>query len=175
MPRLRTRFTHLEVRMNLLLGIKQTDFIRGYFEHAIPTVMLAVFMCAVLTAFCTRRAIHAFLRSIVPVILVVAPFAYWVIYYEIVGWPFRWPYRWAPVELTAASCCLVFYLRGNWSSLRWMGVLLFAVHFAFWYWVPSTNPSLADYRGPIGPALGFCSALAWGAYYVQSYAQTSQA
>jgi len=173
MPDLAMTFARLEVRLNLILGIRQTDLIRGYFEYSIPTVVLALFICAVLVAFCTHRAIHVFLRSIVPFILILAPLAFWVIYYDEVGWPFRWPYRWGPVELVAALCCLILYLRGNWLRPGWLGVLLLAFHFAFWYWMPSTNPSLANYRGPIAPALGFCSAVAWG-LFVHSRTETLQ-
>lgn len=172
-PALRIMFIHIEVRLNEVLGIRQTDLIRGYFEFAIPTLALALVIFSVFLLSRSQKTTQTLLKSVAPFILLVAPLVYWVIYYEMVGWPFRWPYRFAPVELAVALCLLVLFLRGRpWSTPSWAIFLLFAIHFTFWYWTPSTNPARADYSGPIAPILGFSSALAWLAYLHSDAVQT---
>src|SRR5262245_29215272 len=44
-------FAHLEVRLNELLGIRQTDLIRGYFEFWIPSLALALCALSLLRLF----------------------------------------------------------------------------------------------------------------------------
>src|SRR4051794_13412337 len=44
---LSTFFSRLETRINRLLGITQTDYIRGYFAVAIPTLALALIICSI--------------------------------------------------------------------------------------------------------------------------------
>lgn len=161
---LRTSFIHLEVRLNLLLGIRQTDLIRGYFEYAVPSAIVALGICGVLASLRTNRAVVVFLQSIAPFVLVFSPPLYWISYYNIVGWPFGWPFRWAPFEILAGVVCIVLFQRQILPIRGWTGLLLIGIHVGYWYMVPSTNPSRADYSGPFVPVLTFFSLLAWGAY-----------
>ena len=161
---LRIPFIRLEISINLLLHIRQTDYIRGYFEFAIPSVILAACICMLLHISSDRRLTKQILRSVAGIVLLFGPLAFWILYYQLVGWSFGWPYRGAPVELALAVLCLILYLSGNWPVPRGAGILLLAAHYGFWYWTPSTNPMLAGFTGPIAPVLGFCAALAWGAY-----------
>src|SRR6266545_4808762 len=68
-PTLVRVFVHLEVRLNLLLGIRQTDFIRGYFAFAIPTFVLALVICSLFLAAYSRRTTQSLLKSFAPFIL----------------------------------------------------------------------------------------------------------
>jgi hypothetical protein len=163
-PGLRIPFTHLEVTINLFLHIRQTDLIRGYFEYSISSAILALCIGIILQLSSGTRLTKEILRSVSGVMLLLAPPAFWFCHYQVVGWPFGWPYRWTPVELTVVVVCAVLYLGGKWPFPAWISISLLLGHYAFWYWIPSTNPGLADYSGPIAPILGFCSALAWGVY-----------
>ena len=80
----------------------------------------------------------------------------------------------APFEVTTALVCALLYLSGYWTVPSWAGILILGLHYAFWYWAPSTNPSLPNYAGPIGPTLGFCSAIAWASYVRLRQAQANR-
>jgi hypothetical protein len=157
-------FSRLEVRINLFLHVRQTDFIRGYLACAIPSAILALCIVMMLQLSSGTRLTKELLRSVSGVMLLLGPPVFWFCYYQVVGWPFGWPYRWAPFELTVVVVCVALYLRDKWTFPAWVGVSLLLAHYVFWYWTPSTNPGLANYAGPIAPILGFCSALAWGMY-----------
>jgi hypothetical protein len=163
-PNLSIPFVHLEVSINRLLHIRQTDLIRGYLEYSISSAILAFCIGMLLRIFSRTRVTKEILRSASGIALLLAPPAFWFCHYQVVGWPFGWPYRWAPVELAVAVFCLTLYLLGKWPNPAWIGILLLAAHYNFWYWIPSSNPARADYAGPIAPILGFCSAMAWGLY-----------
>jgi hypothetical protein len=161
---LRIHFMHLEVEINMFLHIRQTDLIRGYFEYSIPSALVAFFIWLLLRLSSDTRFTKEVLRSVAGAVLLLAPPIFWFCNYQVVGWPFGWPYRWAPFELALMIMCLSLCLFKKSLIPGWVGVLLLLAHFGFWYWVPSTNPALANYAGPIAPILGFCSALVWGFY-----------
>ena len=163
-PNLSLPFAHLEVRINELLHVRQTDLIRGYFEYTIASILLALCIGVLLRVSSGTCITNSILRSSSGIALILAPPIFWVCYYQIIGWPFGWPYRWAPIELALAIVCMTLYILGRWPIPRWAGVLLLGTHYTFWYWIPSSNPNRADYAGPIGPILTFCSAWLWSAY-----------
>ena len=163
-PGLSIPFAHLEVSIKDLLHLKQTDLIRGYFEYAISTILLALCIGVLLLISSRTRITNLILRSASGIVLLLAPPIFWVCYYQTLGWPFGWPYRWAPVELVIAICCMILYMLGKWPIPGWVGILLLGIHYSFWYWIPSSNPNRADYAGPIAPILVFCSAWVWAVY-----------
>jgi hypothetical protein len=167
-PRLSVPFVGLEISLNRLLQIRQTDFIRGYFEYAISSIVLACCIGIPLHISSQSRLTKEILRSVSGVLLILGPPVFWVFYYEAMNWAFGWRYRWAPVELAVAVLCVTCYILRKWNFPWWAGVLLLAGHYNFWYWIPSSNPDRADYAGPSAPILGFCSALAWAAYAAKS-------
>jgi hypothetical protein len=137
-PDLRIPFSHLEVRINQFLRINQTDFIRGYFEYLISSTILALCVWTLLQWSSGTRLTKEIIRSVSGVMLLLAPPAFWVCFYQIVGWPFGWPYHWAPVELEAAVSLIALFLLGKWPVPRWIGVLLLAAHYNFWYWMTNS-------------------------------------
>jgi hypothetical protein len=163
-PSLSVPFIHMEVSVNRFLHIRQTDFIRGYLEFLIPSLVLALCIGTLLHLFLRSGLAKEILRSGAGIALLYAPAVFWFCYYQATGWPFGWPYRGAPLELLAALVCAMLFLYGRVSIPGWCGILLLAAHYAFWYWMPSTNPARADYAGPIAPVLGFSSTVAWGIY-----------
>jgi hypothetical protein len=165
-------FVRLEVSINHLLGISQTDYIRGYFEYLLPSVIVAVLLGILLHIFSSRRLGKEILRSVAGGLLVLAPLIFWFCYYQVVGWAFGWPYRGAPLELVVAIVFMTLVLLRKWRIRWWLSAILFAAHYNFWYWRNSSDPDLASYAGPLGPILGCCSALAWG-FYVARLARPS--
>ena len=163
-PKFSVPFVRLEISINHLVHIRQTDLIRGYLEYSIPAMMLAFCIGIPLHVLSRTLLTNYILRSVSGILLIFSPPVFWICYYQLLGWPFGWPYRWAPLELAVAGLCLACYLLGWWNIPWWFGLLLLAGHYNFWYWVPSSNPWKADYAGPIAPILGFCSTLAWGIY-----------
>jgi hypothetical protein len=163
-PELSYRSISWEISSNRLLQIRQTDLIRGYFEYGIPSIILASCICIVLHLSSPFRLTREVLRSVAGLILIICPPVFWVCYYQVIGWPIRWPYRGAPIEIALAIVCMVGYLLHKWKAVLWFKILLLAGHYGFWWWMPSSNPTRADYAGPIGPILGVCSAVAWAVY-----------
>ena len=163
-PNLSIPFVRLEININHFLGIRQTDLIRGYFEYLISSMILASCIGIVLHISSGTRLGKEILRSFAGGLLVLAPAIFWFFYYQVVGRAFGWPYRGAPLELSAAMVILALVLIRTWRIRWWLSSLLFAAHYNFWYWRPTSDPGLASYAGPWGPILGFCSALVWGIY-----------
>jgi len=157
-------FMYLEASIKRALHIRLTDVITGYIYHLIASTVLAILIGVCLQVSSRTRFTKWIIRSASGVILLLSPPIFWFCYYQKFGWPFGWPYRWAPLELGAALFCLILYLRKRWRVPGWIGMVLIVAHYFFWYWIPSSNPEAASYRGPIGPILGFCAAMAWVAY-----------
>ena len=157
-------FARFEVRINQLLGVRQTDFLRGYIAIAIASLLSGIFFWAALRISAKSKLTRAFLRSTSGFIVLFAPAAFWIFVYEQDGWPVGWPYRGAPLEIFAVFGCAVVFLSVRVHIPNWMIVLFLAAHYAFWYWAPSTNPAMPNYAGPLAPILGFCSAFAWACY-----------
>jgi hypothetical protein len=157
-------FTHMEIRINRSLHIQQTDFIRGHFETWIPSVLAAFLVLLILRTCARARFTQEFLRSVAGIITIFAPLAFWLFVYEQGSWSLVWPYNGAPIEVVTALACTLLFLSGRWKTPFWVGVLLLAAHYIFWYFAGESNPYFSNYAGLAGPILGFCSAVAWGLY-----------
>ena len=157
-------FSRMECRINAFLHIRQTDFIRGYFATWVPSALAAVLIWVLLRTFARTRFIKEFLRSSAGAVTIFAPPAFWVFFYEQSFWPVGWPSRGAPFELAIALACTLLFLSGKWKAPPWVSFLLLTVHYVFWYFAGSSNPSYPNYAGPFGPTLGFCAAVVWGLY-----------
>jgi len=165
-------FIRAEVTINHMLGIPQTDYIRGYFELIIPSILCA--FCIWLLLFFLFKVLVSdkVVRTIAGFMILFAPPLFWFFVYQKVGWPFGWPYRGAPVEIAATGVCVVLLLNEQLVIPRWAIGTLLATHFVFWYCLPSGTLHMPDwdipnYAGPIGSLLGFSSAIAW-VLYVES-------
>jgi hypothetical protein len=168
-------FIHLEVYLNHLLGIRQTDFIRGYFTIWIPGLIFAMCIWGLLQLLIRLRITQSLLRFAAGMIIVLCPAMFWTCLYERNGWSPQWPYKTIWGEATLATICLFVFLKGDWARSRRFGVLAFVGHCIFWYcftvglrplrWVDWESPV---YGGPFGMAFDFCSLLTWVLYVYSS-------
>jgi hypothetical protein len=157
-------FAHLEVLVNELLRIRQTDFIRGYFQVWIPSAVLALLIWILL-----RHSRHAsfameILPSVAGVAIVICPSAIWFCAYERNGWSLQWPYKMVLSEPVLAVLCVWAFLKWPWDISRWVGTSAFTAHTLFWYWFTSDgfkplNWGIPGYAGPFGLLLSVCSLL----------------
>lgn len=85
-------FSGMESSINRLLGIRQTDYIRGYFATVIPSVVLAFALWAVLRLSWKTRTTRVILRSVAGMVALFALPALWFYSFQYYGWPFGWPY-----------------------------------------------------------------------------------
>jgi hypothetical protein len=162
-------FAHLEIYLNHLLHIRQTDYIRGYFEVWIPSLVSALCIWSLFRLFRHLSLTKEILRSAAGVAILLCPSAIWTCGYERNGWSFQWPYKMVFGEATLALICLWVFLKTPWSVARWVGVSAFLAHSLFWYWFTSDGFQALEwgipgYSGPAGMILGICSALVWGLY-----------
>ncbi len=160
-----TPFFSLEFSIHKLFHVHETDYIGGYIALATASIALAFCIWLVLRLSAGSRTTKAILKYWAGVVVIAVPSAFWLYSYQKYGWPFGWPYRWAPFELSLALVCTQLYLAGSWRFPVWFSVLLVAAHYAYWFWIAGGGNYFApNYAGPAAPVLGFCSALAWGAY-----------
>jgi hypothetical protein len=167
-PSVSIPFAHLEVDLNHLLHIRQTDYIRGYFEIWIPSLISALCIWSLFRV--TRRLsfTEEILRS-AGVAILLFPSAIWTCGYERNGWTLQWPYKPVFLEPALALICLWVFLKGPWATARWVGISAFLAHSVFWYWFASGGFHALEwgipvYGGPAGLILDFCSTLVWGLY-----------
>lgn len=160
-------FAQVERKINELLGIRHTDFIRGYIAIAIASLLLAIPLWATLRISADRRLTKEFLRSVSGFIVLFAPAAFWICVYEQDGWPVGWPYKGAPFEMILMFLGAILFLSQTIAIPSSVSILVLITHYLYWYWAPSTNPSVPNYAGPAAPVIGFCSALAWS-YFVRT-------
>ena len=164
-------FLHLEVYLNHLLGIRQTDFIRGYFTIWIPSLILGACLWT-LVRFLSRLPFAPVLQFLSGVTILLCPTAIWPCRLEPNGWSLQWSYKTVWGEASLVIICFLLFLKGPWATSRWIGVLAFLGHCIFWYWfegdgfrsINSLNWGIPGYHGPAGMVLGFCSLLIWGLY-----------
>src|SRR5258708_6231725 len=78
----------MESRINNVLHIRQTDFIRGYFGIWIPTVIVAFLIWVLLRVFHRGRFTQEFLRALAGLITIFAPPTFWVVLYGHMSWSF---------------------------------------------------------------------------------------
>jgi hypothetical protein len=162
-------FIHLEVYLNHLLGIRQTDFIRGHFTIWIPALILATCIWTLLQ-FLSRLPFAPISQLLSGVTILLCPTAIWTCRLEPNGWSLQWPYKTVWGETLLAIICLLVFLKGPWATSRWIGLSAFLGHSVFWYWFEGNgfrltlllNWEVPGYEGPAGMGLGFGSLLIWG-------------
>jgi len=162
-------FVHLEVYLNHLLHIRQTDYIRGYFEFWVPSLIFAIGIWTLLRLTRQLRFTREILRSAAGVAILLCPAAIWTCAYEQNGWSLQWPYKLVLGESALVLICLWVFLKEPWVAARWVGVSALFAHSLFWYLFPGSRFhalawEIPGYGGPAGLILGFCSALVWGLY-----------
>jgi hypothetical protein len=162
-------FAHLEVYLNQLLHIRQTDLIRGYFEVWIPSLLSALCIFSLFRLARRLSLTKEILRSAAGVAILLCPAVIWTCAYERNGWSLQWPYKMVLGEPTLALTCLWAFLKAPWAAARWVGISAFLAHSLFWYWFTSggfhaLEWGIPGYGGPAGLILGFCAALVWGLY-----------
>ncbi len=162
-------FIHLEVYLNHLLGIRQTDYIRGYFTIWIPSLVLAACIWSLLRVLIRLRLTQSFLRSVAGMMILLGPTAIWTCGYERNGWSLQWPYKTVWGEAALATIFFFLFLKGPLATSRRIGALGFLGHCIFWYWFTSDgfqplNWGMPGYGGPVGMVFGFCALLIWGLY-----------
>ncbi|PYX05743.1 MAG: hypothetical protein DMG88_20600 [Acidobacteria bacterium] len=162
-------FAHLEVALNQILHLRQTDLIRGHFEIWIPSLMLALCTWSLFRLARGLSLTKEVLRSAAGVVIVLCPSAIWTCGYERNGWSLQWPYKMVLSEPVLALICVWLFLTASRAAARWIGISAFLVHSLFWYWFTSDGFhslewGIPGYGGPAGLILGFCSALVWGLY-----------
>jgi hypothetical protein len=162
-------FIHLEVYLNHLLGIRQTDYIRGYFTIWIPSLVLAACIWSLLRVLIRLRLTQSFLRSVAGMMILLGPTAIWTCGYDRNGWSLQWPYKTIWGEAALATICYFLFLKGPLATSRRIGALAFLGHCIFWYCFTSDgfhplNWAIPGYGGPVGMVLGFCALLIWGLY-----------
>jgi hypothetical protein len=165
-PHVTRIFSRMESSTNLFLGIRQTDYIRGYFAILIPSLILALALWAALRLSRRTRLTREILRSVAGIVALFALPAFWFYAFQSYGWPFGWPYREAPFELSAALVCVWLFLKGKWPARWWLGVLFLVGHYTFFWIRIGGNYAMPNYAGPIAPILSFSSAVAW-AFYIR--------
>lgn len=155
-------FVYLEVYLNHLLHIRQTDYIRGYFEFWVPSLIFAMGIWSLLRLTRRLRLTREILRSAAGVAILLCPAAIWTCAYV-------WPYKPVLIESALVLICLWVFLKGPWVVARWVGISAFFAHSLFWYLCPGNRFhalewGIPGYGGPVGMILDFCSALVWGLY-----------
>jgi hypothetical protein len=165
-------FIHLEVYLNQALGIRQTDYIRGYFTIWIPSLITAVCIWSLLRLLSRLPFTKSFLCSIAGLIILLSPTAMVTCGYERNRWSLEWPYKTVWGEAMLAIICFFLFLKWpSWTSWRiWM--LAFLGHCIFWYWFMNggfnpLNWEISGYAGPAAMVLGFCALLIWSVYLLQ--------
>jgi hypothetical protein len=158
--------TRMELGINHLLSIRQSDLIAGYFSILVPSAILAIALWLLLRVFSRSLATRRILR-LWGVFVLFEPPVFWFCVYELHGWPFGWPYRGAPLELGGAILFTWMFLSGKWRIAWWFGATLLVLHYAFFWFRIGGDPSMPNLAGPIAPILGFCSATVWGFYVLR--------
>lgn len=126
--------------------------------------MVAAAILAVLQALLWRtKALRVLHHSVAGFVALCSPVVFWVFINTKGGWQFGVRFWAAAFEFPVALAFAFLFQSRRIHFGSWFGILLLAAHFLLWFWVFG-NASAANYAGPIGPALGFLAAVAWGAY-----------
>jgi len=162
-------FLRLEIYLNHLLHIRQTDFIRGYFAIWIPSLIIAICILILLRLSRHLRVTRTFLRSVAGMAIFLSPCAIWTCAYEHNGWSLEWPYKPIWGEAALAVVCLWAFVNLRWVIGKWVGLFVFLAHSLFWYLFHSNglfglNWGIPHYAGPAGLTLGISAAFAWELY-----------
>jgi hypothetical protein len=160
-------FAHLEVAVNHVLHIRQTDFIRGHFEFWIPALGLAGFFGLALRLSSRAQLKHRLLRSFAGASALFLPPAAWICADQHRSLLLASPY--VPLELAVLTAIFLFVVFSKWSVSLFAGLACVTAHYVFWYWlfngfhIPNWNAP--GYFGPVGPSLALCASLIWVAYF----------
>lgn len=161
-------FIHLEVYLNHLLGIRQTDYIRGYFTLWIPSLALAICLLGLLRVL-TASGITNWMQSVGGILTLLCPTAVWTYGYEQASrWSLQWPYKLIWGEAVLALTCIWIFLVGPWEMARKIGTSAVLGHCIFWYWfingfhLPSWE--MPGYGGEFGMVVGIFTLLTWFCY-----------
>jgi hypothetical protein len=156
-------FAHLEVRVNQLLHIRQTDFVRGHFQFWIPALGLTFCTWLLFVFFLRGQRAERVLEVLVGMIAFFLLPIVWICADQSRVWLLLPPY--GPVELVLAASVFLLTWYRNWSIPIWLGVLSATVHYIFWYWLfagfNAPNWNAPGYGGPVGLLVGFISAVMW--------------
>ena len=165
-------FIHLEVYLNHLLGIRQTDYIRGYFTVWIPSLGLALCLFTLLR-FLNRLSLTKWItQRVAGILILLSPTAVWTCgYAQQSRWSLHWPYKTVWGEAALALICFWIFLKGPRDASLKIGLSGLFGHYLFWYWFAGDgfrSPS-SLYWGPLyghlfGMMLGFSALLVWGLY-----------
>lgn len=173
-------FIHLEVYLNTLLGIRQTDYIRGYFTVWIPSLVLALCLLTLLRFLNRLSLTTRTMQSVAGILILLSPTAVWTCgYAQQSRWSLQWPYKPIWGEAALAVICFCIFLKGPWEASLKVGLSGLFGHYLFWYWFTSDgfrSPTLLHwgplYGGPFGMVLGFFALLVWGFYAYRTREQS---
>jgi len=155
---------HMEVTINRFFHIRQTDLVRGYWEVAVPSLIVTLIIWILLRISSRARFTRQLLRSAAGVGVILFPAMFW--FYSR---PYGWRLIGTVAETSVAVGCIVLYLRGKakrFGSLA--GALLLAAHYVFWLAIFGNLRDFPPHPGTITPLLGFPSALAWATFHNRS-------
>jgi hypothetical protein len=160
----------LEPTVNGLLGIRQTDFVTGYWEFFIPGTALTI--CIWIALRLSRRTSFArqSLRYAGGIVALSGAPVLWLCMYYLA----ERRYGWTPLravqfyELAAAVSCLIVYFLRRWPIRPWGSVALLFAHYAFWLWQfrGIFNTLVRGWGGTVAiiPFAALCAGLAWAFY-----------
>lgn len=166
-------FIHLEVYLNHLLGIRQTDYIRGYFTVWIPSLVLALCLFTLLR-FLSRLSLSKWImQRVAGIVILLCPTAVWTCgYAQQSRWSLQWPYKIIWGEAALALICFCLFLKGSREASLKIGLSGLSGHCLSWYWFMCNgfrSPAVLEwempgYGGPFGMVLGISALLVWGLY-----------
>lgn len=169
-------FIHLEEYLNHLLGIRQTDYIRGYFTVWIPTLVLAMCLLTLLRLLSALNRTRWIMRHVAGILILLSPTAVWTCVYEQRSkWSLQWPYKPIWGEAALAVICFRKFLNGPREASLKIGLLALFGHYLFWccftgdgFHSPYSLEWGPLYTGLFEIVLGFSSLLVWGLYAYRS-------
>ena len=165
-------FIHLEVYLNRLVGIRQTDYIRGYFTLWIPALVLAICLLTLLRFLGRLSLTRWIMQHVAGILILLSPTAVWTFgYAQQSRWSLQWPYKMIWGEAALALICFCLFLRGPREASLKIGLSGLLGHYLFWYWFAGNgfHSPCALFWGPLyghlfGMVLGFFALLVWGLY-----------
>ncbi len=163
---LTTLLIQMEKSLDSFLGIKDSDFITGYWEVLIPVGALGVLLWALLYVSRKTRLASKVLRTHAGVSgIAVAP-TIWLYATYVTSRRYGWnPFGAVQLyEFVLVLLMVIMYVRGVSLKLSWQILLIVLVHFGFWFWQFNPRPFFSTYSGPVAPAIGLCSTLIWVFY-----------
>jgi len=166
-PSVSNPFGHLEMRMNHLLGIRQTDYIRGHFEFWIPALALAFCVLVLLRLFSKAAVTKKILRYFAGVAALF--FLPVVVNYvdQNRGWLLAPPYGTISELVFAATVFFLFAYKKAPVPLS-LSLAIVIAHYVFWYSFRGRlripNWDAPGCFGPLGPIIALGASVVWVAY-----------